>query len=481
MSMKKRQLPAMIASLLIIPLAGQSAEWTTNKSVEVSSTYSDNSGLASGGGGQSETVIQVRPSLGISGEGARMNLNFNYSLGAVFTDGKNGRDDIEDSHFLNARAEIEAIEDNLFLDIDANAGISSVSSTAVVASDINTRSSNTTQTFSIKLSPYAKYRFGSYADALLRYSADSLANQSNSNDSENSSWDLSLTSGKRFTAYSWVFSANQSELKNKNGPTDETSRLNLDMQYRINRKFTADFGIGHEENDYQNALRQYGGDTDGMTWDVGTTWTPNPRTTFQLSYGDRFTGEDWAMSLDYRHRKSTLKASYNTSVTNSRSEQIETLSVLARDINGDPIFIGGQQLYLNVIQPTLSSENIVQSQFKLAYQYQSRRTSVGVDFAFAERSYQTQTLSTEDMTTALNISHKLTPVSSLTSRISWVTRDDLTAVSDQELLSWSLGLSSSLGANSTLALNYQYSENEDSTGANSYEENRVQASLAMSF
>lgn len=477
--------PLVFSLLSVMAWPALSADWSTNKSINASLIHSDNSGLTTNAASGSETLLQVRPSFGINAEGARLQMNFNYSLGLVFSDGGNNRDDVEDSHFLNARASIEAIEDNLFIDVNANAGITSVSSNAVVAQDIATRSNNTTQTYALEISPYYRYHFGSFADALIRYSADSLSSQSNANDGSNSIWSASLSSGRRFTALNWVLSARQSELSYDNGPSDETSAVNADFSIRINRFFTADFGIGHEENDYQNNLRQYG-DTDGMTWDVGTTWTPNPRTSLKLSYGDRFTGENWNMDLRYRHRKSTLTASYLTSVTNSRNEQINSISGLTRDINGDIIFIGDTDLLLDPTLPSAGFENIVQSQFKLAYQYATRRTTVGIDTSYSERDYQTQILSTEDMTVSLSVDRKITPRTSLKGRISWVSRDDTaTAASDQELISYNVGLNTKLGTSSSLSLDYLRSENDTSggtgLGGNAYDENRFQATLGMNF
>ena len=484
--MKKFNYPFVaICTALSCSAALQAAEWDISKSVDLSATHSDNIELANNNAKESDLVFQLRPSLGIAGEGSRLQLDFNYSLGAVFTDGDNDRDEIEDSHFLNAAATLEAIEDNLFVDLEADAGVTSVSSNNVVE-DIITRSNNRSQSYSYKISPYYLYHFGSAADVELRYSYDSLENDNgNASDSEKNQWDFSLTSGRYFRSFNWVLSASQSELEYSNSAKDETSEVNADFQFRINRFFTADFGIGHEENDYQNALRQYG-DTDGMTWDVGTTWTPNPRTTMKLSYGDRFTGEDWAMDLKYRHRKSTLTASYSTTVTSSRTEQLGAISTTSTDINGETVFIGDQDLSLNPILPTLGFENIVQSQFKLAYQYNSRRSTIGFNTTYSERDYQTQTLSTESLSSSVNISRKLTPLTSLTGKVSWVTQDDVsTAASDQETLRYSIGVNSSLGQKSRLSVDYQHTENDTTggtgLGGNDYEEDRISASLAMTF
>ncbi|MBT8440206.1 MAG: TIGR03016 family PEP-CTERM system-associated outer membrane protein, partial [Gammaproteobacteria bacterium] len=322
---------------------------------------------------------------------------------------------------------------------------------------------------------------GAVADAEFRYSYDSLENdKANTSDSETQQWDFSLTSGRQFRGFNWVLSANQSELEYSNNAKDESSEVNADFQFRINRQFTADFGIGYEENEYNNALRQYS-NTDGETWTVGTTWTPHPRMTMKLAYVDRFTGGNWDMDLKYRHRKSVLTASYSTSVTNSRNQQLDTISTTSTDISGDTIFIGDQDLLLNQLVPTLAVENIVQSQFKLAYEYSSRRTTVKFNTTYSERDYQTQSLSTEDLNTKVSLKRKLTPLTAVNTSVNWVNRKDVSAQSDEELVTINLGVSTEIGKNSDFSVDLQRSENEDSTGTNDYDENRVTASLAMTF
>lgn len=479
--MKKSNYPFFAVCMVLANTAVlQAAEWDISKELDVSAVHSDNIALANAGAEQSDLVFQVKPSLGIAGQGARMSVDFNYSLGAVITDGDNGRDEIEDSHYLNANATLEAIEDNLFLDLEADAGVTSVNNTNS-AQDIFTSSNNLTQTYSYRVSPYYRYHFGAIADAELRYSYDSLENDNtNTSDSEEYTWNFSLTSGRDFRSYNWVLSASQSELEYSNGAKDESSEVNADFQFRINRQFTADFGVGYEENDYNNALRQYSS-TDGETWTVGTTWTPNPRVTMELAYVDRFTGGDWDMDLKYRHRRSVLTASYSTSVTNSRSQQLDDISLTSTDINGDTVFIGDQDLFINPLQPTLAIENILQSQFKLAYEYKSRRTTVKFNTTYSERDYQTSVLSTENLNTKLSLSRKLTPLTSLNTSVNWVNQKDVDALSEQELMTLKLGVSTELGKQSKVSVDLQRAENEDSTGANDYDENRVTASLAMTF
>ncbi len=163
------QLPLLL-SLLSLPVLA--ANWTTTRSASVTTTFSDNIDLEEDG--DSGSSLELRPSIGIQGEGARLKLDFNYSLGAVFTNG--GDDDgFEDNHFLNATANIEAIEDNLFIDVNANAGMTLIDSTKTVASDSNTNSNNTTQTYSLSVSPYARYHFGSFADGTLRFTTDTFS------------------------------------------------------------------------------------------------------------------------------------------------------------------------------------------------------------------------------------------------------------------------------------------------------------------
>ena len=449
-------------------------EWDVVKSVDFTTTYSDNIALANDANAESDTLLQVRPAIKLTGQGARFQMDLDYSLSAMFSDGDNNRDEFEDLHFLNATATLEALENNLFIDFSANAGVSSISDSAVIPSDVFTRSNNRTQTYSFSVSPYLRYHFGQYADAILRVATDALSNQDgNADDSDSTSWTLAVNSGDHFKDYSWLAQATQRQVDYDSGREDETTELNTKLSYRINRKFTADFGIGYEENDI--GTTQFN-DTDGMTWDVGTTWTPNSRTTLVASYGDRFYGDNWLMDLVYSHRKSTLKASYSTSVSNSRTEQIGSISEL--DFNNNLFYDSDR---LDQTLPSLGNEIIIQDRFKLAYQYTARRTTLNFDTSYIERDYQTSAQSTEELSGRISLTRKLTPLTSLTTSLLWDNSENITTQSDEDLFTFKIGMTSKIGANSNFSVNLQRSENEDSSGANDYEENRVSASLAMAF
>lgn len=465
-----------VALLAVLSFSSQllAGEWEVVKSVDVTTTHSDNIALANDANSESDTLLQVKPALKIAGQGARLQMDLDYSLSAIISDGDDNRDEFEDLHFLNANATLEAIENNLFIDFTANAGVSSISSSGIIPTDVFTRSTNRTQTYSFSVSPYLRYHFGQYADAILRVATDALSNQDgNTDDSDSTTWTIAVNSGDHFKDYSWLVQATQRQIDYDSGREDETSELNTKFSYRINRKFTADFGLGYEENDI--GTTQYA-DTDGMTWDLGTTWTPNLRTTLVVNYGDRFYGDYWLMDLQYSHRKSLLKASYSTSVSNSRSEQIDSLSELDFD---DNIFFDPNRTDQTL--PTLGPEIIIQDKFKLAYQYKARRTTVKFDTSYIERDYQTSVETTEDLTGSISLTRELTPLTSLTTRLNWVNRENISTQSDEELFTFKIGMTSKIGANSKFSVNVQRSENEDSTGANDYEENRVSASLAMAF
>jgi uncharacterized protein (PEP-CTERM system associated) len=479
----KKRIRITLAIVVSVMQPAFAAKWTATsdvgKSVDLSVTYSDNSNLAGSGNSQSDTTSEVRPSFHLKGEGGRMTLDFDYALAAAL-ESDNTAAGSRLKHFLSAKADIEAWEKVVFVDIAANAGVTAIDSTAPTSTGIYSNSSNTTQTYSFSVTPRIVHHYGNYADSVLTLRADTVQNNSSrANDSDSVSANYLLSSGSYFGRLGWSVSASQSKLSNDNDVDDDATIFNTNFRYRINRLLSANVSLGYEDRDFQT--NQFS-DTNDVTWDVGASWTPNPRTSASLSYGERFYGDHWSMNLKYRHRRSTITASYLTSLVTSRQLQLEAILLgPATDDDGNPIFNDlGEQQFLVLILPTLGVENIVQDQFKLAYLFQGKKTSVRLDTAFADRSFQLSGNSTESVSTNLRVSRRLTPRTSVTAGLSWVEKKD-NANSDQELVSFRIGVKTEVGNKSNIRVDLQRSENDDSAGTNDYTENRITASLGLTF
>ena len=147
------------------------AEWRSSKGLSVDTTYTDNRDLSSDNE-EGELSLGVTPSLGITGRGGRLTLDFRYAPGVRFRQH-------EGNSFNNNLASSltsELYRDVLFLDASANARQTLENSNGRSGGDNVNADNDTTQTYTYSISPYTRHHFGAYADSTLRYTFDGVVN-----------------------------------------------------------------------------------------------------------------------------------------------------------------------------------------------------------------------------------------------------------------------------------------------------------------
>src|SRR5688500_10473182 len=91
--------------------------WRITPTLSVTETFTDNVELAPGDRKQSDFITQVSPGLRVTGTGARLRLNLNYTMQQVLYAGDSDRNSRQ--NFLDAVANLEAIQNWLFVDATA--------------------------------------------------------------------------------------------------------------------------------------------------------------------------------------------------------------------------------------------------------------------------------------------------------------------------------------------------------------------------
>ena len=178
------QLFVIAAISLSTATVASAAEWRSTKGVRVNTTYTDNRDL-SDDNEKGEFSLGVTPSLGITGRGARLTLDFRYAPGLRFR--QSGDTSLTQTGAASLNSEL--YEDVLFLDASANARQSLKNSFGRSGGDDVNRDDNTTQSYTYSVSPYTRHRFGSYADSTLRYTYDGVINTSSDTNSSTSQLD----------------------------------------------------------------------------------------------------------------------------------------------------------------------------------------------------------------------------------------------------------------------------------------------------
>jgi len=194
----------IIATTLALALTGPlwASDWKLGASVTATETYTDNVTLGTSGGSKSDFVTEVTPTLTAKKDGARLKVDASYSNQNLFYANDSTRNTTY--HRLNAHANAELLEDEIFLDTSASISQAAISPLAATGVDNTSATGNLTSVRAITVSPYWIHRFGSTATLNARYTISQVGNSSGElAGSSNSGTNLSLASGSAFGRVSW--------------------------------------------------------------------------------------------------------------------------------------------------------------------------------------------------------------------------------------------------------------------------------------
>ena len=484
-----------VAVLFSMPLTA--GDWKISPHLSVRGTYTDNADLSSSDE-ESEFYTQVTPAVTIKREGAgRVQADIDYALD--YTENRPGNRGRSIAHSLGSNLQAELYKDVIFLDASAGAHLSSATSGGQRGSDSVGNVSDPIQTYTYTLSPYFKHHFGRYIDTLTRYTFDQVVNSGRGgSDSYNNQVLLSINSGPYFTRVPWGLSYRQSKTNNEDGAADsETTSLNGNVSYIVNRKWRINLNGGKVDNDIQSSRSS----TDGFTWDAGATWTPNPRTDMNFSYGHQVFGQSFAFDFNHRWRRAVWRASYNKTLTDSRSQQIAQGSAyraeradygatyLAQDAYeysyfGETTGSDGKPIYLykrDFDYATLTDEHYVIETLNTGFTLETHRSNFSIDAHFTRREYEVSRNKGRDIGINANWSRQLTPKTDAKVALSWQkNRADENATEDTR---WTvnLGLSKRLTENTSANLDYKHSRLNSTDSTGEYKENQLSLSLASKW
>jgi len=443
----------------------QAGDWTLSNSLSLNAIYTDNVGLS--GGGESDLVLQVRPTIGLHGRGGRIQADVDYGLSYNQHLSSNNGSNLVNN--LRAHTTTELVRDTLFLDANAGAGLSLISSTGARSVDGVNTSGNTTQTYTFSVSPYTRHHLGSTADLLARYTFNTVRHGSGAVSGSNQhQFSAALSSGREFPRTPWSVNF-QHSITDYSGRQDSNSHVSATLGYIIDRTLRVNGSTGFELNDVLSSQSN----TNGVTWNVGGSWTPNPRTNFDASYGHRYFGSTWALNFSHRTRRTTITGGYSRSVTNARNTQLESNFIDVFDDNG--VLID----QLEVFTPTLTNEDFISQSVHAGLSMQGRRSTLAFSANYTLRSYQVTNNDEKAYGFTVSFSRRLSGKLSGNAGASWqqVSPDASPSVSSYSLR---LGFSRPIGPHTSVSVNAQHRRGEGGSGGD-YTENRISAGLTTQF
>jgi uncharacterized protein (PEP-CTERM system associated) len=294
-------------------------------------------------------------------------------------------------------------------------------------------------------------------------------------DSRGTTLNLGVQSGPAFVPLSWNLNATERRTR-FDDRDDRNTSYTAGLGYRVSARWAVNATAGYEENDVDTART----DTDGFIWDVGTTWTPTPRTSLNLRYGERYIGEVYSGTFSHRSRKTLLRASLSRDVSNRRTAELVDAFFFLVDPDGNPVIdpATGNPLIVNIPQLQQIDEDFINTQLQVALSATGRRTTVTATVTASQREFEVSGNDEESYGLALSANRKLGGDYSATAGVSARrAEDNLGGETDTYDLRFSL--SRQITRRTSASLDFLHRD-QDSTG-NDYTENRIGLSLTTSF
>lgn len=372
----------IIATTLALALSGSAwaSDWKLGASVTTSETYTDNVALGTAGGAKSDWITAVTPTLTAKKDGARLKVDASYSNQNLFYAQDSARNTT--FHQLNAHANAELFENEIFLDTTASISQAAISSLAATGVDNTTATSNLTSVRALTVSPYWIHRFGSTATLNARYTISEVGNSSGVfSSSINNTFNGSLASGSAFGRISWGLDFLDQTVDYPDRPDVSFTSTSANLGYLISTRVKLTGKVGTEKNSYASSA---GTNTGGAFWNTTLSWAPSTRTSLDVGFGHHYYGNTWNMAFKTRGAYSEWTADYNESVTTSNSQfgQSDAFDIVSRT---------GKTAQLSVGNNFLTNQVYLSKRFATAFSWKKGKHGFSLG---AYRSIQTTNIDT---------------------------------------------------------------------------------------
>ncbi len=477
--------------------SGRSTSITPRVSASVTAT--DNVNLTATNT-KSDIYTQLSPGLSWTSNGGRVRGSVDYALNGFLYADASDKNQIQ--HALNAVVVAEAIENWAFVDLNATVSQQVISALGTQSTTPGANSNNQTQVATYSVSPYIMGRlFGDTAyEVRLRYGGSRAESSAASNATSTSAL-IRMNGGTGLRSLGWSTDLNRQQDDYSAGRKTTADRFRGSLIYSVTPQLGLSLLGGYEANDYL-----LGGNRSGETYGGGINWRPTERTQFSAQREHRLFGNSYAVSFEHRMPRSVWRYSASRDVSSSASPTTGTV-LSAYDlyfaqfasIEPDPVkrqVLVNNFLLANGINPSatvgggfLTSTLTLQRRQDLSVGLIGVRNSITF---FASRSDSRRldgvTPAGGDLATfgdiqqtafSANLSHRLTPESSLSLLLSEQRTTGNSGSQSTTLRLVNLNWSSKLGQRSTVSLGARHSVFESATGP--YDENAVTGILTMQF
>jgi len=383
-------------------------------------------------------VFTITPSFHLKGEGRRVSGDVKYGLTAAYD-----ADDSESglSHSLRGQIQSEIVEEFFFLNATAFAGLTSGTSTSASV-DAVSPDSESVQKYSFSLAPIFQRQLGRKANLVSRNRFSySGSDDSDDEDTISRSLNLGIESGRGAGRTTWF--AGYTNIHSDFDTREETvNSLSTGIGYQLDNSWRINAGLGYGDSDASTSR----GSNEGVTWNLGANWTPNPRTNASVSFGESYWGEAWSGAISHATRRTELSVKGSRSLTNSSTLLAESASFGIFDPDGTPVVdpIDGDPLVVDGLLLTETDENYINTSLGVDIALTGRRSSITGSVTYQEREFDVSGEREDTIAYRLKGSRNLSGATKMTAGIRYADFSSSNAA-DDDTLDFTLGITNQLG------------------------------------
>jgi len=280
--------------------------WWTDASITAQATATNNANYGASSDRAADLVLEVRPALSFSREGARLRVN-----GFVAADFIGYVDGTQTNRVLpqaNVMANLEAVENLFFIDASVMAN-QSIENAFLPRSEFASTNNQYTYT-QARLAPYLQGQIGQYATWLVRSDNSYTWTSQSDNPMGNAYYGRHLAQLVRnptpFGATLQV-SRDETQIRDSAQPDQVLDTALGIFNYAVSPQLIVGLRGGYESTTYTAEK------TTGPIYGANITWNPSPLTSVDGYWESRFYGPSYQVSASHRHyRLATTLSAFRT-------------------------------------------------------------------------------------------------------------------------------------------------------------------------
>ena len=363
---------AQVAGILAVVFfsTGVVASWDFSPTVTAELNYKDNLFLDSTNE-VNDLIYSITPGFELTQLSRRLRLNATYSLEALHYQRHSRFDD--QYHGLNSNGQLMLLDKQLFVDMSTSYSQADIDLDRAGSGDNLSVTDNRTDVKIWNLSPYWQHQVGNSLFMEVRYGHRRVIDLDTT---KINSWSGFIQSLPGFGPISFSLDFSDRRQDYEFNPPTRFKRSNLRVTIPTWPHQRVIIDSGYEKDDYQRAA---GTDVpSGGTWALGYGWNLKQRSSFEVTWGQRFFGDSIELHGSHGLKRWTFNLDYSEDPSTNSQSQIDNASTLVGGLQQQLVDIGNQEVF-------------IQKRLVVGVHYAGQRNQVNFRLSRDKREFQTGT------------------------------------------------------------------------------------------